>query len=358
MQIKHIAAILGMLVLPVLPAAAQPKAKFSSSQRDLGLLSWRCPGVAVFDVTNTGNKPLLITDVQPDCGCTAVKWTTDPIRPGATGSVSVTYDSELLGRFDKGVCIITNTADSLTYVRLTGSVINREIIDTAKYRYRIGNMRLNTEQIEFDNVNRGDQPQQTISVANVGKTTIEPELMHLPAYLTATAQPQRLRPGQKGKMVLTLNSNDVRDMGLTQTSVYLSRRKGDRVGTDNEISVSVIMVPYFNNLSQAQLSKAPCLKIDRSVLSLPKLEPKKKYKETVLLSNVGHHTLDIRSLQVLHPCINVDLSKQTLEPGQSVKLKITVLADYLKQSKSRLRILLTTNDPQHPKAFIDINTAQ
>lgn len=56
----------------------------------------------------------------------------------------------------------------------------------------------------------------------------------------------------------------------------------------------------------------------------------------------------------MHPCISAEISRATLKPGQSTKLKITVDARFLKSAKSRRRILITTNDATHPKAFIDV----
>ena len=68
------------------------------------------------------------------------------------------------------------------------------------------NVLLSTDHIEFDDVNKGDLPQQTLLVLNNGKQNYVPELMHLPPYLTAICQPEVLRPGRIGRITLTLDS--------------------------------------------------------------------------------------------------------------------------------------------------------
>ena len=111
-----------------------------------------------------------------------------------------------LGTFHKS--IIVNTSASATPIRLTlqGRVL-REVVDYDKdFPVRIGDVRLSTDNIEFDDVNRGEQPQTTLYLFNAGKKDYTPELMHLPKYLSAYAEPEVIRPGRMGKLIVTLNS--------------------------------------------------------------------------------------------------------------------------------------------------------
>ena len=50
----------------------------------------------------------------------------------------------------------------------------------------------------------------------------------------------------------------------------------------------------------------------------------------------------------------MSLGNRILKRGKSTKLKVTVLARYLKKSKSRPRVLLITDDPKHSKEVINI----
>src|SRR5688572_28141954 len=46
-----------------------------------------------FYFTNTGNEPLIITNVQVTCGCTTPKgWPRDPIAPGGRGELSISFN--------------------------------------------------------------------------------------------------------------------------------------------------------------------------------------------------------------------------------------------------------------------------
>ena len=52
------------------------------------------PVSCIFAVKNTGEKPAVIYNVVSSCGCTDVKWTREPIRPGGEGKISVTYSND------------------------------------------------------------------------------------------------------------------------------------------------------------------------------------------------------------------------------------------------------------------------
>lgn len=47
----------------------------------------------IYEVTNTGTNPLIISQVKPGCGCTVPDYTKDPILPGQKGKITLKFDS-------------------------------------------------------------------------------------------------------------------------------------------------------------------------------------------------------------------------------------------------------------------------
>lgn len=78
-----------------------------------------------FTFTNTGGSALVIADVRGSCGCTVSKdWPRTPIAPGATGGVTVSFDSEgRSGKQNKTVTIVANTTPPSTVLTLAGEVV-------------------------------------------------------------------------------------------------------------------------------------------------------------------------------------------------------------------------------------------
>ncbi len=333
-------------------AAAQPEARFSEMRHDFGMLTWKTAAPATFKVTNTGNAPLYINDVHPDCGCVAVSWTRGAIAPGDTASIVAAYDAELLGSFHKQLAVTTNAASAPAYLTLSGEVVMERAEYSGNFAYRIGDIYLDTDNIEFDDVARGDRPEKVLLVYNHGKKPYRPELMHLPKYLTAGCDPEVVRPGRIGHIVLRLDSEELHSMGLTQTSVYLSRFPGDRVKKENEINVTATLLPDVK-CSDVELARAPLAVLDSTTVNLGSMGKKKRLRTTLTLSNHGKSDLEVRALQVYNPGISVSCSKSVIKPGGHARLKISLNAtsNYFKGSR---RILLITNDPKHPKLVINI----
>ena len=83
-------------------------------------------------------------------------------------------------------------------------------------------------------------------------------------------------------------------------------------------------------------------------------EGKKKKTSELILQNIGKTTLKITSLQLFTTGLKVTLSQQTLEPNEIASLKITGIAADLAKLRRSPRILMITNDPDHPKVVIVI----
>ncbi len=77
-----------------------------------------------FHFTNTGNAPLLITQVKTSCGCTAGDFPREPIKPGQDGFIKATYDSKGHHGFQSRTLSVTsNTNPSTTVLRLKADVM-------------------------------------------------------------------------------------------------------------------------------------------------------------------------------------------------------------------------------------------
>jgi hypothetical protein len=77
-----------------------------------------------YKFTNTGKNNLVITKAYGSCGCTVPEWPKEPIKPGATGTIDVVFNSENRpGKALKSVTVLSNTEPSDKIVYLVGNVI-------------------------------------------------------------------------------------------------------------------------------------------------------------------------------------------------------------------------------------------
>lgn len=79
---------------------------------------------ATFTVRNTGDYPLVISEVKGSCSCTVASRPEEPIQPGDDAVIKAEVDTEnaSVGRLSKSVRIVANTEPSITEVGVTANV--------------------------------------------------------------------------------------------------------------------------------------------------------------------------------------------------------------------------------------------
>ncbi len=96
---------------------------FEKTQHDFGTVTQNEPTVFDFKLTNTGNTPLIISEVKRVCGCTTPKWPKEPIQPGESEVIQVKYDSRRVGPFNKEIKVISNANTAHVPLRIKGTIV-------------------------------------------------------------------------------------------------------------------------------------------------------------------------------------------------------------------------------------------
>lgn len=354
---KRILFLLMIWSAVALAGKAQPKITFDREQQDLGYVLWRNPVTVTYAFTNTGDKPLVISNVTTSCGCTKATWTEEPIPAGGKGTVMAVFDAEAIGRFYKEVGVYCNASPMPLYLEFNGEVTADPKNFTFTHPIAFGAIRLDKEEIEFNDVNRGDKPVFEILVANTSNKPYTPVLMHLPPYLSVKSTPEVIGRNKSGKIEVTLDTEKLPALGITRASVYLSRFLGDKVGSENEIPVSVVLLSDFSSMSEYEKQNPPVISLSTQKLEYLNLKPTQKKSQTVVITNTGKADLVIKDMQVFSMVLSVNLKKRVLKPGESTKMKVTVLARNLSRVRGTQRILMITNDPQHPKITVRVKAS-
>lgn len=101
------------------------KIEFKEDTIDYGKIENGSNGVRTFIFTNTGNAPLVITNVKSSCGCTVPKKPTAPIAPGKKGEIEVKYDTKRVGFIRKTITVnsnATNIKGGVSYLKIKGEI--------------------------------------------------------------------------------------------------------------------------------------------------------------------------------------------------------------------------------------------
>jgi archaellum component FlaG (FlaF/FlaG flagellin family) len=125
---KRVLFVFGLLLLTANIVSAQQKdasiAVIDSAVYDFGNINESDGAVThAFKIKNEGEKALVVTKVAASCGCTSPDWTKEPIAPGQTGEIKVTYDpANRPGSFTKTISVYSNGKTGSLVLTIKGNV--------------------------------------------------------------------------------------------------------------------------------------------------------------------------------------------------------------------------------------------
>jgi len=100
-----------------------PKVQLDKEIHDFGTIAEGVVAETEFIVTNTGEGDLLIADAKGSCGCTVPKPPKDPIKPGASAPIKVSFDSKgKPGNQEKTVTLTTNSENGREMFKIKANV--------------------------------------------------------------------------------------------------------------------------------------------------------------------------------------------------------------------------------------------
>ena len=126
-MMKHLMTILfvGLISFSINAQEKVAKIEFKTDVIDYGTIEKGADGVRIFEFTNTGDAPLIITKVKSSCGCTVPSWPKEPIMAGETGEIKVKYDTNRVMPIRKTITVSSNAADSPTIaLKIKGLVVD------------------------------------------------------------------------------------------------------------------------------------------------------------------------------------------------------------------------------------------
>lgn len=101
-----------------------PQFQFTTTEHDFGKL---IDGVKVsfkFKFKNVGGSDLIINKVKTSCGCTASSYSKDPVPPGGSGIIELTFDSSHQpGMNFKNATILANTQPNVVELKIRAEVV-------------------------------------------------------------------------------------------------------------------------------------------------------------------------------------------------------------------------------------------
>ena len=320
------------------------------------------PTSHTFELTNIGDGPLVITRVTVSCGCTKPEWTKEPISPGKTGEVKVTYNPKgRPGPFYKTISIFNNKEKGSYTLAIKGNVTPKPLVPIQSFPYSIGELKMHTKTILYNSIHIDETLGEKISVKNEGNTTMTIKPGKTPHYLTVEANPAQLAPGKIGEITLLFDAKTVKKKGRITTEIPLTVESIGQKEVTETISVAANIIDNFKKLTVSDKAKAPVAQLSETLLNLGKMPEKGgflpivkgKVSGTIEITNTGKSPLMIYSFTCDDERIDISGGKKELKPGATATFKISVRP---KEVKTKLEVLINVvcNDPNGPVRLIKV----
>ena len=330
---------------------AQPKMALAVSEHDFGKFKEEA-GVQTYEfvVYNNGSSTLVITEVTASCGCTTPGWTKEPIPPKGTGKISASYDP--VGRpgvFNKTLSISSNSQPNPVTLAIKGEVIAKQKTVEDLYTFPVGAIRFGSNHLAFTNVMKTEKRIRVMPIINTSTETVNVEFDNLPAHLIVKANPEVLKPGEKGIIEGTYDGTKNPNWGNTTDMVKV---KLNGVPQENVyLYVSANLVEDFSKLSKEELENAPVFKLASTSIDFGTMLQNTTKEVNFQYTNTGKRDLVINYVRSTCGCTAVQEGNKVIKPGESGSIK-AVFSGGTYNGKQTKSIYVYTNDPKNSEVVL------
>ena len=133
-MIRKVLSLAGILMFVLMSVSAEekkgPQFKFENERHDYGTVyvDELPDGKLAINFSNTGDEPLLLSNVRACCGTRVTQWPREPILPGEEGTINIEFRlAPRPQRISRSVTVTYNNEERPTErFRITGQVVERE----------------------------------------------------------------------------------------------------------------------------------------------------------------------------------------------------------------------------------------
>jgi len=339
--------------------ARGPEIRFENPEHDYGDIREE-GGVAkhTFWFTNVGDDTLVLTRVQPGCGCTASDYTKTPVLPGERGFVTADYDPRNRpGPFRKHILVVSNSRVSPNLsIFIKGNVIPRVKDYTDTFRVQLGDFLFDRNNPVFHNMRHDEVRSDTIRFINISDKPVTVSVDEAPAHITVTLSAPRIGSNQRGYVVLSYDARQINASGNRHDRVFLKTNDAKLERKLLFVTSQVLERPRERPLDQVYPFVLGNMRMSRNAVSFHNILNTETRTDSIILYNSGDRPMKV-DIQKPADYIKASLSTHVLPPGGTATLRVSYDASGVGAfgARSNDRIMLQTDDETQPIKVVYIS---
>lgn len=354
---KKILSTLCVALMAVAAIAQQPVITFEKTEHDFGKINEADGRVStVFSFKNEGMAPLVLSNVRASCGCTTPTWTKEPIEPGQTGSITVTYNPNgRPGRFQKTVTITSNATEATTRVYIKGEVIPKQAKPVNKYNVAVGDLSMKGLVLDLGTIKKGENKSGDLEYTNLTKEDHNVELATNAAdnYVINQVSLPAVKPNEVGKFIFALDSKATKLYGPVEVNAYVVIDGKKVIDDAHKLTIKANIVEDFSALTPEQKQQAPIIEVPAE-FNAGKVVAGKNQRFVFPIKNIGVNPLEVRRVYSADKNL-VCKAPKAIKTGKKGSVSIEINAKTLKPGNYSREIIVITNDYQNAIKKIKLN---
>lgn len=341
-------ALFMMLVLCTISALAAPKISFITKEHDFGNIN-ESDGNATYEFLfiNKGDAPLIILKAVASCGCTTPIYSKEPIVPGTSSTIKVTYNT--LGRpstFHKTITVYTNDPDAPNVVLIIqGNVIPKGEDPEETYPMNMEGLRLKRTTVPMLETKIGSIKTEVIDIINTNKVPMTIGFYNVPKHVQLSVSNTVLQPNQAGNITIKYLAALTGDYGKREDFFYLVTNSKEKTNPNNRIFLSANITEDFSRLSANQMANAPVASFSENRINFGKMVRGTSKLMTLTLTNSGKSPLHIRKIVPDYDGLKITPANKVVAPGKTIRIHVSFKAGTFDGNVVQ-RFTIITNDPK------------
>lgn len=309
---------------------------------------------AMFKLTNTGSKPLIINEVKSPTKRIKACWMKKPVLPNKSAVITLSYSPKRMkGVFSRSLTVVSNAKNKITIIKLRGKVIPKPLTLKEEYPVIISQLRYKKggNKMYFHNIKNTESKTDTLHFLNNSRNEVALSFRSLPPFIKVDFVPQTVKPGQKGQMVIEFDARKTKDYGYTYERLPLLIN--NKYDYKNDITINAVIEEDFSKLTKKQIADAPRIKFRDNRFNFGNLEQGKNVSHKYFFKNTGKSDLIIRKIKSGCGCAPYLASKRYIRPGEETFIEVTFKSKG-RRGRQHKFITIISNDPVNSTVKLEI----
>ncbi len=302
--------------------------------------------IAEFRFMHTQDSLLVIEEVLTDCGCATADFTMDSLSKGDQGFVQIEFDPiSAAGDFERMIIVKGNLQSVEDTLFIEGHAIPYPENPLIEYPVKKLDLGFRQEKVRVGDVFTNEPKLKTVEIFNFGAEPLYGDSISLNGadHIKVIKVSDSIPAQGRGLISLAYDGQMKNDLGFFEDLVYMAWNDTDSVG----LEVIADVFEYFPPVPKNDFRQVPQLAISRKEIDWGTIEDSETQEEEITISNRGQKVLEIRKVQGNCSCMRLEMSDDTISPGQSLTLKVTFDPEG-RFGRDQRNIYIFSNDPLNP----------